>query len=220
VNGTEPTIGELVELITTDPPHRIVSGIVSGIVDATDNRRLRLRVAEGAFSRGMRVHAQRGVPDDARYTTSAVIVDPGPPFAEVQTLGEWKRVQQRQFVRLRLQAHVWAHLSAPAETEVGNSLSPAELKELNGQVLDISAGGVQLETPQPLSVGDHIVLRFELPGNGYVVESEAIVVRSDPGRHGANLNGIQFCNLSTAQETMIVRFIYEQQLRTRRHTLT
>lgn len=214
MNGLEPSLGELVELVTVEVPHHAASGILA----SNESDGFVLRVQSAALGSGVRVRAQRGVPDDARYTVAGVIVQPGPPLLRVQTTGMWQRVQQREFVRLRLSAQVWARLAAPAETARDNSMSPAGLSEMSGQVIDVSAGGVQLETTQALTAGDRILLRFELPNAG-VVEVEGNVVRSHPGRREGFLSGVQFMSLPAHQESMIVRFIYEQQVRTRRHSL-
>ena len=214
MNGVEPTIGELVELVTIEEPHRIASGIL----ESTEDEAFRLRVTEASLGSGTRVRAQRGVRDDARYTIAGLVIDSGPPLLQVRTTGNWKRVQQREFVRLRLRAQVWASL-APASAQAARaSAPPPEMEEISGLVIDVSAGGAQIETPVALTENTCIMVRFELPEGG-MVQSQGMVVRTHPARDGNHLNGIQFLGLPGNQETMIQRFIYQQQLEARRNTL-
>jgi len=54
-------------------------------------------------------------------------------------------------------------------------------RALDGQLLDVSAGGMRFRVPERLELRSVIHLRAHLPGGGPVIDAEATVRSSEPG---------------------------------------
>lgn len=207
-------LGELVDLIAAHGQSRAVQGIV----DSIEDKIFRLRVQSSDLHKGDAVRAQRRVPEDARYTLNALVEVGGAPIVVVRPLGPWMRVQQREFVRFRLTATATANLRADTSRGLlsAGSLDPEII--VNSRVIDISAGGLQLECDVDMNVGERLQVTFQLPEVG-AVETASMVVRRTRGARGGNRYGVKFIGLPADVETRVLRWIYDQQLRKRRHTI-
>ncbi|MCS6915250.1 MAG: PilZ domain-containing protein [Myxococcales bacterium] len=78
---------------------------------------------------------------------------------------------------------------------------------------NISGGGMFLQAPEPLSVGDHIRLRFSLPGLR-PLEVDAEVVWAAPKKKTYNSRppfqmgvGVKFINLSEAERAEVMEYV-------------
>lgn len=205
-------LGELVQLVPTGG-----GSATEGIVELVEHRLLRVRTQGTPVQVGEAVRVQHVVPDDARYTIDALVQALESPSVVLKKLGEWSRVQQREYVRLRLEAKVYAdlHASAPGP-ELPSMRAPLDLR---ARVVDLSAGGLQLETSVDLGLGVQVFVRFELPG-GEPVATTGLVVRRGRAIRDTHRFGVRFVNLAPPLETVIVRFIYAQQAEKRRRTIT
>lgn len=81
-----------------------------------------------------------------------------------------------------------------------------------GLTQNISAGGLFIATHQIKRVGDHIRLKFTLPGAGRTVECDTEVrwIRENSSLHrtdGASGMGVRFLNLSPEDSAAIESFI-------------
>jgi uncharacterized protein (TIGR02266 family) len=81
-----------------------------------------------------------------------------------------------------------------------------------GLTQNISSGGVFIATSAIRKIGDHITLKFTLPGSGetLAVETEVRWIRENSALHkveGAMGMGVRFVNLSPAAATAIQKFV-------------
>jgi hypothetical protein len=119
--------------------------------------------------------------------------------------GPLRRQQRRFDVRLPL--------DIPARRTLRLSQG-AEPEPVRSRVLDISAGGVMLQTSRQLEAGERVVLAFTLPGDGLELRV-ALVVRycrkPDQDRSLRWESGCQFQVLRPADRERIARYIFTQQ---------
>lgn len=215
--------GELVELIPAHPTgdnKGLARGVapLQGTVDSVEDPLFRIRVKKPTLTRGDAVRAQRRVVEDARYTLNGLVEIGGAPIVVIRALGPWMRVQQREFVRFRLQARILAHVQ-PDTSRGGLLGAGGRSREMDARIIDISAGGAHLEPSAAVQLGDRMELRFTLPSAGEI-KVAATVVRSSPAVRNCKARaGVRFLNLPSAHETLILRWIYDQQIRKRRHTM-
>ena len=76
-----------------------------------------------------------------------------------------------------------------------------------GQAKDLSQGGLLLETSTAIVVGSVLELEFYLPGTRSQVKVKAKVVRAVKGPEGANQAGVEFVNLSQADQEAILDYV-------------
>ena len=81
-----------------------------------------------------------------------------------------------------------------------------------GLTQNISTGGIFLATHAPKKVGDHVVVRFMLPGvsQPIVIDTEVRWLRHSSSLHrsdGPPGMGLRFLSLTAEQATQIQRFI-------------
>lgn len=79
---------------------------------------------------------------------------------------------------------------------------------LFGNSVNLSVGGMLLESSIELALGDHVSLRFFLPADGDPVVTRTRVVRCTPGASaGATCYGLVFEDLSDIDRERIARFV-------------
>ena len=209
MNRQELAAGDVIQLLAS----RGGAGC-DAVVQRIEREIITLKVSEALFHKGDPVRLLHVVQDDARYNLSAIVEQGGAPTLVVRAMSEWVRVQQREHVRLRLDARLSADLHADP---VGKSVrAPIDLK---ARVLDLSAGGLQLETDGQLHIGDRVFVRFELPTGEPIATTGVIVRINRPPRVNTFRYGLRFINLAAALETLIMRFIYQRQAARRRKSL-
>lgn len=67
---------------------------------------------------------------------------------------------------------------------------------------DVSAGGMRINTANPLPVGSELRLRFALPGSDEVIETSAVVRHVIEG----TAMGVEFTSLTPAARQTLARF--------------
>jgi uncharacterized protein (TIGR02266 family) len=74
---------------------------------------------------------------------------------------------------------------------------------------NLSSWGVFIRTPAPLSPGENVILRFQLPGQDQPIRSMGRVVwaNADPHKWGGTGMGIQFLDLKTDDRAAIERHL-------------
>lgn len=209
-------------LLTGDTVHVIASRSGAAIrvsVMSVDGLRVRVRTAPGQLAKGERVRLRHVVPDDARYTSEAV-VEVGAGGTTLVRSGPWRRHQQRDCVRLRLDRPIACEIRVLAEASRHKAKLPFVEAEtaLHGHILDISASGALIEPPRSLAIGERLRLAFDLPSEFFVI-AEAMVVRQVTGRSKAQRAGVRFSALGRGAESQIVGYIYAAQAARRRTSL-
>ena len=94
---------------------------------------------------------------------------------------------------------------------------PNQQTILSGFSVDLSAGGLFLQTEYPLSVADKLILIFSLPGHEKAVSCQARVAWLNSDRASNENNypvgaGVQFVDLSLEEVLAIADFVENYQI--------
>jgi len=92
-------------------------------------------------------------------------------------------------------------------TVVFNVTGSHASRQVIGQAKDLSEGGLLLETSTAIVVGSVLDLEFYLPGTRSQVKVKAKVVRSGKSPEGAHQAGVEFVNLSQADQAAILDYV-------------
>jgi CheY-like chemotaxis protein len=92
-------------------------------------------------------------------------------------------------------------------TVVFNVTGTHASRQVIGQAKDLGEGGLLLETAGPISVGSVLELEFYLPGTRSQVKVKAKVVRAGKTPEGAQQAGIEFIDLSQADQEAILDYV-------------
>jgi CheY-like chemotaxis protein len=92
-------------------------------------------------------------------------------------------------------------------TVVFNVTGTHASRQVIGQAKDLGAKGLLLETSTAISVGSVLELEFYLPGTRSQVKVKAKVVRAGKGPESAQLAGVEFINLSQADQEAILDYV-------------
>lgn len=135
---------------------------------------------------------------------------------------EVERTQRREFVRWEMRIPVTI---AWLEDHPVGQVAEAEPEIWTAQSLDISAGGLLIQSEKRMLPGHQVRIRFDLPDGP--IQAEARVVRSYEEEE-ALLDGVcqlpcrvalSFTRISPRQQDRIVRFIFNEQREMRKKGL-
>ncbi len=99
------------------------------------------------------------------------------------------RDNQRRFIRLQISSP----MSLQTVKDIFGQFHPAGDYDINGEILNISAGGVLAELEQPVNEGDIVAMRFSLETVEPLEGVLGVVKRCDHDEEG-NLVGVEFIN--------------------------
>jgi diguanylate cyclase (GGDEF)-like protein/PAS domain S-box-containing protein len=125
---------------------------------------------------------------------NAVLPNPVDPFVWDARLEELLSVPRRRYHRMPVRLRDWSALVRDAE-------------EMGGEVVNIGARGVLLETPAPLELGAKLGLTFRLPGDTTDVHVVGQVVRPAGGSDGLWRAGVEFLVYRGDARERIVTFV-------------
>lgn len=108
------------------------------------------------------------------------------------------RDNRRQFVRLEITSPMWLR---QIKDIFGNFKPSDRTYEMEADILNISAGGVLVETDQPLNEGDIVAMRFRLQDAENLDNVLGLVKRADQDE-GFYLAGIEFVTRSFLQDKL------------------
>jgi c-di-GMP-binding flagellar brake protein YcgR len=176
---------------------------------------------------------------DAVYSFKASILDLFEGDAKtikVSRGSEIERIQRRRYVRLDISGKITFRKIADNEDST-DGLGP----ELDGILLNISAGGVLFESPVKIKTSGLIILSFALKGYHSLQNIMAVVKRCEGSKHKGYLIGAEFltkANLASLGlenldeylpagagtfdenlQKLVIKFIYEQQIELRKKGL-
>jgi DNA-binding response OmpR family regulator/c-di-GMP-binding flagellar brake protein YcgR len=107
-------------------------------------------------------------------------------------------------IRQRLGIAERAALRVPYQAPVAVS---AQGRQVEGEMVDVSVGGILLRTPQPLSMGTEVEVTFDLPG-APGLSAQGAVVRTERERsERGGRCGVAFLDLSPAALDAVRRFV-------------
>jgi len=171
-------------------------------------------VVDGAILEGEILSVSRTVRDDARYTAVMEVVDAGPGRSRVRLVGDWKRVQMREFVRV---AVLGVRLNVEPKT---GPQAPDGQPRVAERLVDLSAGGLRFESMARFGAGDLVEVEFSLPQTGPVsVRGEVIrVVGRRNEDTGPRQYGIRFFGIEESTRVKIMTWVFAEQARRFRST--
>jgi len=166
-------------------------------------------VVDGPILEGEVLSVSRTVRDDARYTAVMEVVDAGPGRSRVRLVGDWKRVQMREFVRV---AVLGVRLSVETEADSEAPDGPAPAPE---RLVDLSAGGLRFESMARYAQGDLLEIEFSLPQTGPVcVRGEVIRVAGRRNEDaGPRQYGVRSFGVDEATRVKIMTWVFAEQAR-------
>lgn len=133
-------------------------------------------------------------------------IDEGASSLILEPPSEVRRIERRRYYRLPVTI-VPRHAALLDEDD-------EEVQRIDARLLDISGGGAQVRSRQPLATGARVKLVFALDGESDPLEVYATVLAAeqpDP-RSTATHAHARFDGLGRRTEERIVRFIYKQQV--------
>lgn len=147
------------------------------------------------------------------YALEAAILDveTTPPGLVVSLPSEARRSQRREFYRLNVSVPARASWREPDE----EAEDAAPVRQLAGALLlDLSGGGAQLRTREPVPINAILNLEFALERGAPTLQvaGRALTCRAEE-RTGAYRINTEFVGIARRTQEAIVRFIYQQQTR-------
>ncbi len=147
------------------------------------------------------------------YELEAAILDfeTAPPALVVSLPSEARQSQRRNFYRLNVSVPVRASWREPG----GEAEDEAQVHQLSGALLlDLSGGGAQLRTREPVPINAILNLEFTLERGEATLQvaGRALTCRAEERTHAYRIN-TEFVGIARRTQEAIVRFIYQQQTR-------
>ncbi len=134
--------------------------------------------------------------------------DSDPPLLAIKRPSRVKRIQKRDFVRVPC--------SIEARLFVDEDLEDPDLPtKINGEILDLSAGGLKFKTNVPLPVSSRVSFQFELPlVNREIDNLYGYILR----REWDEVNqfyflAVQFEGVLEEQKSALIQYTYRRQLK-------
>jgi len=85
---------------------------------------------------------------------------------------------------------------------------------VEGQVMNVSRGGMLVDTPVHFGRSEEVSLSLSLEGNGAVVSPTAQVVWSDPQENGSDLIGLRFLEIDARTISKLDHYVSDHYPRT------
>ena len=108
-------------------------------------------------------------------------------------------IERRRFPRINV------HIIPDEMYPIGG----AEIIPKRGEIINLSIGGVAIDTKELFRVGDNVYLTFSLPNGARISEVYAHLIRVEE-KEGQNYLGVRFLNLSDSYRESIREFIKTQ----------
>ncbi len=216
MNGTDVVVGMPLFLAN---PGAERGAVLSGTVDRIGKDGFVVLTEGAACTRREIVEVTHPAPN-ARYQLSARVEATDARHVVLVPLSPWVRVQQRAFVRYRPSSQL------PIEVRRIDPQGYPSTEAVAGKLVDVSAGGAQIELPEAVDDADLLQVRLQLPSSDEVRACARIVrtvSANVPESDGSDSTppdgvrlGLQFIDLGRAAEQTILRWIFRQQAAARR----
>ncbi|HEY1546674.1 MAG TPA: PilZ domain-containing protein [Kofleriaceae bacterium] len=202
-------LGQAVELELTHAKRRVAAWVIQ-VVDAHVWIELQ---ALAPVSAGERVKLVGTGDDGAVWSLDSAVVevrDPGEsgiPLVKISDTGQRVAAQRREYFRVAATLPVaLSVIASPNPTRAMGELVAVT-------TVDLSGGGMQLETDEVLVVGDALELSLELPARAIHVSGTVMRVtplESSPLRRGSiQLVGVELGPMLERDRAELVRFVHD-----------
>lgn len=165
---------------------------------------------------GDHVTLEYRVVEKGRYLTNASVDVQSSDDISIKCAGEWRWVQDRDFVRISTHG---IDVTLPASVEEGEV---AKHRSSSGEgshceMLDMSAGGFRFETGNKFEVDREFICHFELPGQScYVLPARVVRVQRNPHHKKLFWVGVEFRGIDEEHRSELIRWINREQIRRHR----
>ena len=130
-------------------------------------------------------------------------------FTELKVLGEGERIQQREFFRLPYSIPM--NFSIRTEDESEKSFSD-EIYE--GEIRDLSGGGIKIVTKSELALNDLIRINLQLDKDSYALTGEVrFRIENLDAVNSSYTYGVMFMGLYESKREKILSFLHDLQIR-------
>jgi len=166
-------------------------------------------VVDGRLCEGERLSVSRTVHGDARYAAPLEVVSTGPGRSRVRLVGDWYRVQTREFVRV---GYLDAGLTIRSASAGAASREPEPRPP---RLVDLSAGGLGFESEASYATGELLDLEIDLAqGRPVRVRGEIIrVAGRRRGESGPCRYGVRFCGMPEATRVKLMTWVVAERVR-------
>ncbi len=168
---------------------------------------------------------ESAVAGNARFATRAKIMAKSDQSFALKIQATWKRVQQREFVRISvhgLQVRVVRSESGYPPISDGHSAEddPRQALDTVHDLLDVSAGGIRFQAEGDWEPGDEMICHFELPGSLCFVLAARVarLPRPPDFRPGKPTVAVEFAGIDETTRSQLLRWVYREQVR--RHKIS
>ncbi len=200
----------------------IVEDPVEVTVDQFRNGRIWIKGSSSALHEGDTLVLEYLIEDDGRYLVQGEVEERSPDCTVISLEGEWRRVQDRSFVRISthgIEVKLPDISGASLAEELGEEpgAEPGEEGEGHFEMLDVSAGGIQFETDDDFEIGQEFVCQFELSDSSrYEFHSRVVRSEKKPGYASRYRVAVEFLDLTEEHCAQLLRWIYQEQSRRRK----
>jgi len=162
--------------------------------------------------------------EDAQYVFNATVLGRKKdrvPLYMLSMPSNVKRVQMRDYVRIKVQLPVKYKVLEETRKNAENGADDEDKKFENAYTVDISGGGVQLVVSKPVEVNQRLYLKFkicDLKNRDIEITAKARVVRREQIFNERNKwsLGIAFEDISETQRDLIIAFVFRKLIEQRR----
>lgn len=178
------------------------------------------------LARGESLIVESPVQNDARYSTSAIVVASTSETFALRLSPNWERVQQRAFVRISahgLQVRVVRLTQDGDNPRPLVSLESGAVELPSGdpdrdsihELLDLSAGGIRFQASTEYEPDEEVVVHFELPGSQcFVLSARVVRTPGGPSSHsGKRSVAVAFTGIDERTRSQLLGWVYRQQIR-------
>ncbi|MCP4039768.1 MAG: PilZ domain-containing protein [bacterium] len=187
-------------------------------VDHIEDGQIWVKGSSCALNEGDTVIIEYRAEEDARYFADGEVGAQAPDCTTVSFNGEWRRIQDRSFVRISthgLEVKVPARPTASTKRRANTRQSEDGWDRF--EMLDMSAGGIRFESGVPFEFDDTFVCHFELPGHlCYVLPVRVVRSQRRPGYRNRYLIAVEFLDLDEQHRAELLQWTFREQARRRR----
>jgi Tfp pilus assembly protein PilZ len=198
----EPSDVVVIALASGESPARATAQVV-----VVDGARVGLSVSQPLFGLGDSVTLDVFIPNDARYRIAAQAesIEGGLLFLRLGR--SWERIQRREYFRV-------AANGIPVRVERSKS-SAGQSKLAHCTLIDLSAGGVQLQGSADFKVGEAVRFILSLPGLSPMPLTGRVVRVSPLSSEGPSSAGLCFVAVTPERRAELLRWAYSLQAQRR-----
>ncbi len=141
--------------------------------------------------------------------SAAAALSAAPASATAPALASGAGTPAQQRIERKLDL-ILSHLGLSAETSRTATSGPTAIGRKGATALDLSGSGLRVRVSEPLSPGDQLEVRFDVPGGqGVRVRALLEIVRQIADNGRSHEVGGRFRTMSESARTAVVRYVFD-----------